>query len=120
MVLGTCAAVHAYRARLDQPLGSRARGSRPARGEERIEAKAGVARARRQALGVRLGAPFHHVEQREHPHHDAGVGDVEGGPRHGIDEVDHGALPGAVGEVAECPAEQHPHRQPQPWHLPVD
>ena len=47
------------------------------------------------------------------PDDDHRVGQVEGRPRDRVDEVDHRALPRAVGQVAERAAEQHAHRQPQ-------
>ena len=94
--------------RLDQALRRRARARRAAGGQEGVEPQAGVLRRRRQELARPSLPPLHHVEQQQHPDHDRRVGQVERGPRDGIDEVDHGPLAGAVGEVAERAAEQQP------------
>ena len=64
-------------------------------------------------------APLDHPEQDHHAEHDAGVGHVEGRPGDRVDEVDHRALAGPVGEVAERAAEQQPDRQPQPRRVAV-
>ena len=61
-----------------------------------------------------------HVEQGEHAHNDAGVRHVEGRPGHRVDEIDHSARAGAVGQVAEGAAEEQADGQPEPRLVAVD
>ena len=102
VVLRPRRAVHRHRPGLDQPLRGRARGDGAARGQERVEPQPGVVRRGGQLSSIPLlASPRPPTEAANDPHDDAGVGDVEGGPRHRVDEVDHRALAGAVGQVAE-------------------
>ena len=96
------------------PLRRRARGEGAAGARNASSRSPASSGAGGQLDAVPSRPPLHHPQEQHDPHDDAGVGDVEGGPRHGVDEVDHGALACAVDQVAERAAEQQPDRQPQP------